>query len=78
MVDMNAQSKVKHQKEKLGMENLTKQQPSEWFEVLGQGLIDITLFLFFNWSIMFLVRSEACQECEKMLQIVTIGNTCRK
>jgi hypothetical protein len=24
MVDMNAQSKVKHQKEKLGMENLTK------------------------------------------------------
>jgi hypothetical protein len=35
MVEMNLQSTVKHQKENLGMENLTEQQPSEWLEVLG-------------------------------------------
>jgi hypothetical protein len=35
MVEINVQSKVKHQKENLGIENLTEHQPSEWLEVLG-------------------------------------------
>jgi len=41
MVEMNLQGKVKHQKENLGLENLTEQQPSEWLEVLGWGFCQI-------------------------------------
>jgi hypothetical protein len=71
MVEMNLQGKVKHQKENLGLENLTEQQPSEWLEVLWLGFLSYTiLFLFFGWSIVFPVRS-----VQKMLQIVAIGNT---